>query len=78
MSDFELFSAIMMVLAIVVKLVICLIEAKDAKKQPPQTKDSGYFVTDIQVSRSSAAPVFYSNNNKFPGVCPCMEYQEHF
>ena len=32
MSDFELFSAIMMVLAIVVKLVICLIEAKDAKK----------------------------------------------
>ena len=32
MSDFELFSAIMMVLAIVVKLVISLIEAKDAKK----------------------------------------------
>ena len=32
MSDFELFSAIMMVLAIVVKLIICLIEAKDAKK----------------------------------------------
>ncbi len=28
MSDFELFSAIMMVLAIVVKLLICLINAK--------------------------------------------------
>ena len=30
MSDFELFSAIMMVLAIVVKLLICLINAKKA------------------------------------------------
>jgi hypothetical protein len=28
MSDFELFSAIMMVLAIIVKLLICLINAK--------------------------------------------------
>ncbi len=28
MSDFELFSAMMMVLAIVVKLLICLINAK--------------------------------------------------
>ena len=28
MSEFELFSAIMMVLAIVVKLLICLINAK--------------------------------------------------
>ena len=45
MSDFELFSAIMMVLAIVVKLLISLI---NAKKQPPQTKVSGYFVAPIR------------------------------
>ena len=35
MSDFELFSAMMMVLAIVVKLLICLI---NAKKQPPRPR----------------------------------------
>ncbi len=31
MSDFEMFSVIMMVLAIVVKLLICLIEAHTKK-----------------------------------------------